>query len=151
MKIVMEPIGYVHSDRIKPIDDNWDSVSSYIELANKYPIECIDGLHLFSHIEVIYYFNQVDCNTIIYESEHPRENKNWPKVGIFAQRKKSRPNLIGATIAKIEKIEGKKIYLSHFDAIDQTPVLDIKPIFKEYLPDNVVQPIWVSELMENYW
>lgn len=149
--IEMEPIAFVHSTRKEAIDDNWNSIESYIELSADYSEDSIVGLLGFSHIEVIYYFHKVDKSSVICKTEHPRENINWPKVGIFAQRKKSRPNLIGATIAKIVRIEGKKIYVSSFDAIDETPVLDIKPVFTEYLPKEVKQPKWVTELMEKYW
>lgn len=149
--IQMEPIAFVHSDRKEPIDDNWNEIQSYIELTPEYTDDSLAGLQDFSHIEIIYYFHKVDKSKIICKSEHPRENVMWPRVGIFSQRKKARPNLIGATIAKIIKIEGKKIYLSSFDAIDGTPVLDIKPVFIEYLPKEVTQPKWVSELMDKYW
>lgn len=149
--ITMKPVAYVHSERTEPIDDNWNSIPSYIELTDEYDEDSILGLQDFSHIEIIYYFHKADPQKIVSRSEHPRENLNWPKVGIFAQRKKARPNLLGATIAKIEKIEGKRIYLTSFDAIDGTPVLDIKPVFAEYLPGTVTQPEWVSELMERYW
>jgi tRNA-Thr(GGU) m(6)t(6)A37 methyltransferase TsaA len=147
----MKPVAYVHSERTEPIDDNWNSIPSYIELTNEYDEDSILGLRDFSHIEIIYYFHKADPLKIVTRAEHPRENLDWPKVGIFAQRKKTRPNLIGATIAKIEKIEGKRIYLASFDAIDGTPVLDIKPVFAEYLPETITQPEWVSELMERYW
>lgn len=149
--IQMSPIGFVHSERKESGDDHWNSVMSYIELSDEYSDDSLTGLSDFSHVEVIYYFNKVDKSKIIYMAEHPRENNKWPKVGIFAQRKKSRPNLIGATISRIEDIQGKRIYLSSFDAIDGTPVLDIKPIYREFLPQNVTQPEWVSEMMKDYW
>ena len=152
MTITLEPIGVVRSDRKEAIDDNWDSVGSYIELSETYEEDALLGLSEFSHIEIIYYFDKVDKAKIVVKAEHPRENPNWPKVGIFAQRKRARPNLLGATISKLLKIEGRRIYLESFDAIDGTPVLDIKPVFVEYLPREVVrQPTWVRELMKNYW
>jgi len=149
--IEIKPVAVVHSARKDAIDDNWNSIESYIELSPEYPEDSLTGLQDFSHIEVIYYFHKVDKSKIICKSEHPRENINWPKVGIFAQRKRARPNLIGATIAQILKIEGKKIYVTSFDAIDGTPVLDIKPVFTEYLPKEIKQPKWVVELMKQYW
>jgi len=152
MEITLHSIGSVHSERVDAIDDDWDSVGSWIELDEGIPEESISGLGDFSHIEVLYYFNKVDPGKISYGAEHPRENPEWPKVGIFAQRKKSRPNLIGATIVRLVRLEGKKIYVSGLDAIDGTPVLDIKPVFNEYLPSApVVQPVWVTELMKHYW
>jgi tRNA (adenine37-N6)-methyltransferase len=149
--IQLTPIAYVHSERTEPIDDNWNSIASYVELTDEFDEDSILGLRDFSHVEIIYHFHKANPASVVTKAEHPRENPDWPKVGIFAQRKKARPNLLGATIAKIERIEGKRIYLSSFDAIDGTPVLDIKPVFAEYLPKSVRQPDWVGELMERYW
>lgn len=152
MSITIESIGVIHSERKEAGDDDWSSVSSWIELNPNIPEESISGLDAFSHIEILFYFHKADKSKIIFNAEHPRENPKWPKVGIFAQRKKARPNLIGATIAKIVKIEGKKIFVKNMDAIEGTPVIDIKPVFKQYLPaENVMQPAWVDELMEKYW
>jgi tRNA-Thr(GGU) m(6)t(6)A37 methyltransferase TsaA len=152
MKLLIEPIGTVHSERSEAVDDHWKSVRSWIELIDELPEESLYGLGDFSHVEIIYYFHKVDKKKIIVASEHPREDPKWPKVGIFAQRKRARPNLLGATIARIEGIERKRIYLSYFDAIEGTPVIDIKPIFKEYLPlEEIIQPEWVSEVMKEYW
>lgn len=149
--IQIKPVAYVHSERTEPIDDDWNSVASYIELTDEFDEDSILGLRDFSHVEIIYHFHKADPEKIVTKAEHPRENPDWPKVGIFAQRKKARPNLLGATIAKIERIDGKRVYVSNFDAIDGTPVLDIKPVFAEYLPKEISQPAWVSELMNRYW
>lgn len=154
MNITIEPIGIVHSERKEPIDDNWLNVNLYIELNDSFSEESLYGLEDFSHVEIIYYFHEVNPKTIIEESEHPRENPNWPKVGIFSQRKKARPNLLGLAICKLLKVEGRILYVKGLDAIDKTPVIDIKPVFKEYLPNDISeikQSNWVNELMKNYW
>lgn len=144
------PIGFVSNNRSEPIDDHWSSVESVIELIDSLPAECFDGIEEFSHIEVLYYFDK-STKTFI-GSEHPRENTNYPKVGIFAQRKKDRPNHIGATIVTLVKRDGKKLWVKNLDAIDGTPVIDIKPVFKEYLPQgDVLQPDWSTALMKDYW
>jgi len=152
LEIILKPIGYVRASRTEPIDDNWDSVDSHIELVDELGADSLAGLHEFSHVEVIYFFHRVDAGKVVTGSEHPRENPDWPKVGIFAQRKKARPNRLGATIARIIKIEGRRLVLSSFDAIDGTPVVDIKPVMAEYLPRGEVrQPTWSKEMMKDYW
>ena len=149
-EIIIKPVGYVKNDRTQPVDDNWSSVRSVIELAEELPDECFDGIEDFSHLEIIYYFDKSEKTFI--GSEHPRENKQYPKVGIFAQRKKDRPNHLGATIVKLIKREGRQLLVDYLDAIDGSPVIDIKPVFREYLPsDYIIQPLWVIELMKNYW
>ena len=148
--ILLEPIAYVKNNRTEPIDDNWSTIESIIELTDDLLEDCFDGIEDFSHLEVIYYFNK-STKTLI-GSEHPRENPKYPKVGIFAQRKKDRPNHIGATIVNLIRRERGKLIVTNLDAIDGTPVLDIKPVFKEFLPmGEVQQPEWTIDLMKNYW
>ncbi|MEK7660931.1 MAG: TrmO family methyltransferase, partial [Pseudomonadota bacterium] len=79
-------------------------------------------------------------------------NKNWPLVGIFAQRGKNRPNRIGSTICRLVSVKGKTIEVSGLDAIDGTPILDIKPVMQDFLPRSAVtEPPWAHELMLGYW
>ena len=149
-KIICKPIAFVKNNRYDKIDDNWSEVISEIELVDSLPSECLDSIETFSHLEIIYYLNK--STKTITGSEHPRENPNWPKVGIFAQRKKDRPNHIGLTIVNLVKKDGRKLVVANLDAIDGTPILDIKPVFEEYLPKGrITQPKWTRELMKNYW
>jgi tRNA (Thr-GGU) A37 N-methylase len=93
----------------------------------------------------------VDEKEIIF-SGHPSGNRNYPLVGIFGQRKKDRPNTLGLCTAELLEHKGRAIKVKYLDAIDGTPVLDIKPVFKEYQKKGVIrQPEWVSDLMKNYW
>ena len=154
MKIIsISPIGVVHSARKNIEDDHWDSVKAHIELdSNQFTAEALAGLSDFSHVEIIFHMDQVDTSKIEKSARHPRNNPEWPKVGIFSQRGKNRPNQIGTTICKIQKVEGINLYLEGLDAIDGTPVLDIKPWVKEFAPRGTVhQPSWISELMNEYW
>lgn len=96
--------------------------------------------------------DQVDPQKVEKNARHPRNNPDWPKVGIFYQRGKNRPNQIGLTICRVLKIDGTKIFLEGLDAVNGTPVLDIKPWVKEFAPrGEVFQPNWISELMKGYW
>lgn len=148
--IQIKPIAYVKNNRIDPEDDNWSTIDSIIELIDEFPETCFDGIEQFSHLEIIFYFNK--SNKTLIGKAHPRENKEYPEIGIFSQRKKGRPNHIGTTIVNLIKRDGRKLFIKNLDAINGTPVIDIKPVFKEYLPQGEVkQPIWVSKLMKNYW
>ena len=77
----------------------------------------------------------------------------WPEVGIFAQRNKDRPNRIGITSVRLLKREGKTLFVDHFDGINGTPVLDIKPVIKAFSidPAEIRQPQWVNEMLIDYW
>ncbi len=149
-EIILKPIASVKNSRKEKSDDNWSKIVSEIELINNIPTESLDCIETFSHLEIIYFLDKAEKT--ITGSEHPRENPNWPKVGIFAQRKKDRPNHIGLTIVNLIKKDGRKLIVSNLDAIDGTPILDIKPVFEEYLPKGEIrQPNWSRELMKNYW
>ena len=152
MKIELESIGYIENDRRKIKDDNWGSVTSKIILRDSFPAESLAGLEEFSHVEIIFYFHQVQDQKIVRGARYPRNNPDWGKVGIFAQRGKNRPYRIGLTIARVLKREGNELIVQGLDAINGTPVLDIKPVFRQFLPTELVrQPAWVDELMEKYW
>lgn len=150
--IELRPIGVVHSSRNTIADDLWLKEESYIELTIEYPTDSLAGITDFSHVEILFYMDQIESQKIETAARHPRNNTSWPKVGIFAQRGKNRPNKIGLTICDVLKVEGRKLFVKGLDAVDGTPVLDIKPWMKEFGPrGGVRQPDWVSELMRNYW
>jgi tRNA (adenine37-N6)-methyltransferase len=148
----VEPIAVVSSSRVEPIDDGWDGETSSIVLADRFDESALDGLEAFSHIDVVYLFNQVAPDTIVEGGRHPRGNQDWPRVGIFAQRGKNRPNRIGVTTCRLLGVEGRVLAVVGLDAIDGTPVLDIKPYLREFGPRGEVrQPDWAHELMRGYW
>ena len=150
--ITLTPIATVKNIRARIEDDNWGNIISVIELDSAFDEEALFQIESFSHAEIFFYFHLVDNPKIETGARHPRNNKAWPKAGIFAQRGKNRPNRLGATIVKIIKREGMRLFVQGLDAIDGTPVLDIKPVMKEFLPrEEVSQPEWATELMKNYW
>ncbi|MBI3169811.1 MAG: SAM-dependent methyltransferase [Chloroflexi bacterium] len=151
-KISLTPIGTVKNSRVEIEDDNWGDVISIIELEPSMPDEALFEIESFSHAEIIYYFHQVADSKIETGSRHPRNNTDWPKVGILSQRGKNRLNRLGANIVKVLRREGRQLHVQGLDAIDGTPVLDIKPVMREFLPrEEVHQPEWAGELMKNYW
>ena len=151
MEIKLTPIATVKNSRATPIDDNWEEIVAEIELADHIPTEALENISDFSHLEIIYYFDKVENKDIVY-SGRPRGNPNYPLVGIFGQRKKDRPNQIGLCTVQLLEHNGRTIKVKYLDAIDGTPILDIKPVFKEFQPKGEIrQPIWVADLMKNYW
>jgi len=151
MEIVMRPIAFVKNSRKDLSDDFWGSIISEIELAESVPSDAFNGINEFSHLEIIFYFDQTDKSKTVWKG-HPRGNKQWPEVGIFAQRKKDRPNSIGLTVVELLERKGNTLTVRYLDAIDGTPIIDIKPVMKEFLPmTSVRQAPWSSELMKEYW
>jgi tRNA (Thr-GGU) A37 N-methylase len=100
--VLLHPIGQVVSERKNPQNDDWDRVPCSIQLdRRRFSEESLAGLGDFSHVVVVYYMHQVDPDTIENNARHPRNNPAWPKVGIFAQRGKNRPNQIGVTVCEL--------------------------------------------------
>ena len=153
MKINVKPIGFVRGGRTEPINDDWDSITARIELDEDWLTgDALLGLDSFSHAEVIYHFHKTDPETIVTTARHPRNNKDWPLTGIFAQRGHFRPNLLGVTTCHVLGVDGTSVHVQGLDAIDGTPVLDIKPYMTDFAPRGEVQePDWASDLMSNYW
>ncbi len=151
MDIVLHPVAFVKNTRTGLSDDFWGNVISEIELAPGIPAEAFEGIDAFSHLEIIFHFHQSDKAKAVFK-HHPRGNTNWPEAGIFAQRKKDRPNALGLTTVELVKRESNKIWVKYLDAIDGTPIVDIKPVMKEFLPAGEIrQPGWSNELMKEYW
>jgi tRNA-Thr(GGU) m(6)t(6)A37 methyltransferase TsaA len=151
MEIILQPIATVKNARTEPTDDHWESIIADIELADHVPTEAFDNISDFSHLEIIYYFNKVKSEDIVF-SGRPRGNPDYPLVGIFGQRKKDRPNQIGLATVELLEHNGRTIKVKFLDALNGSPVLDIKPVFKEFQPKTEIkQPFWVAALMRNYW
>ena len=149
---IVKTIGTVKSPRKEPIDDNWGKFESTIELKSILESSALDGVEEFSHVEVLYIFHRVDEDAICYGKRRPRDNPLWPEVGILAQRAKNRPNRIGVSICELIGRNEMSLKVRGLDAIDGTPVLDIKPWFKELIPLTPdKEPSWTKELMADYF
>jgi tRNA-Thr(GGU) m(6)t(6)A37 methyltransferase TsaA len=151
MNITLKPIAAVSNKRTTATDDFWGDTISEVTLLDHIPTEALDNIEEFSHLEIIYYFDKVDPSKIIFAG-HPRGNTDYPKMGILAQRKKDRPNQLGLCTVELVEHTGRTIKVRYLDAIDGTPVLDIKPVMKEFsLKGGIKQPAWVADLLKDYW
>ena len=151
--ISVVPLGLVSTARRDPVDDHWGSEVATIDLdPTRFTADALAGLADFSHLEVVYYFHLVADSEITTGARHPRGNPSWPRVGIFAQRGKARPSRLGVSRCKLLGVDGLRLTVQGLDAIAGTPVLDIKPYFREFGPQGEVrQPEWASEIMREYY
>lgn len=146
------PIAHVRGGRTRPTDDQWGPETCVIELDGPFGPESLAGIDAFSHLEVVYVFDRVAEAEIETAARHPRGRTDWPLVGIFAQRGKGRPNRLGVSRCKLLRVDGRMLHVQGLDAIDGTPVVDIKPYLREFGPrGDVVQPPWATELMAGYY
>jgi tRNA (adenine37-N6)-methyltransferase len=151
-KFEITALGHVHGARADVEDDSWGGAESRIVLNESVEESALAGIEQFSHAEILFVFDRVDPAKVIRGARHPRNNKHWPLTGILAQRAKNRPNRIGSTICRVVRREGRTLWVRELDAIEGTPVIDIKPVMREFLPrEEVQQPAWSVELMREYW
>ncbi len=152
LTFTVHQVAVVHSSRTEPTDDGWDDEKTTIELIDPYGTDALLGLETYSHLEIVYLFDRVDPVLPVTQARHPRGNPAWPLTGIFAQRGKDRPNRLGISTCELLAIDGQSLTVRGLDAIDGTPVLDIKPYLSEFAPRTPIrQPAWSRELMAGYF
>jgi tRNA-Thr(GGU) m(6)t(6)A37 methyltransferase TsaA len=149
----MTPIGFVRGGRKEATKDGWGPNRSRIELDSaRFGPDALAGLDQLSHIEVIFYFHLHADEPTETGARHPRDRADWPKVGIFAQRGRMRPNRVGFTVCRVLAVRGTSVEVEGLDAVDGTPVLDIKPVWSGNAPrGDFREPAWAKELMAAYW
>jgi tRNA-Thr(GGU) m(6)t(6)A37 methyltransferase TsaA len=152
--IALEPVGVVVGGRRGNFDDDWGAVEALIRLdAERFGPAAVAGLGEFSHLVVVFHFHLVPESAVETGARRPRGNPDWPEVGMFAQRAKMRPNRLGASSCALLGVDGLDLHVRGLDAIDGTPVLDVKPFVREFepAPGDVRQPVWATELMRGYY
>lgn len=151
--ISLRPIGVVRGGRAEPVDDGWDAETCTIELdASRFGPDALAGLDGFSHVEVVFHFHRVAESDVVPGARRPRGRADWPEVGILAQRGRVRSNRLGVSVAALVDVDGTTVTLRGLDAVDGTPVLDLKPVLRGFLPRGaVVEPAWATEIMAAYW
>lgn len=114
-----------------------------IEIFEEYA-DALHGLHQFSHLIVCYWFHENDMvrkRTTL--KVHPRGNSANPLTGVFATHSPVRPNLIGLSTCKILSIAETVIHVDNIDALDGTPIIDLKPQIPGSCPEDIRTPGWV--------
>lgn len=151
--ISLRPIGIVRSPVREPADDIWGGLVSIIELDPEVmQAGATAGLEDYSHVQVLFYMHQVRVEDLHYGKRRPRGRKDVAETGILAQRARARPNRMGVTTCRLLALDGLKLTVESLDAIDGTPVIDVKPYMIEFGPQGQVhQPAWASEVMKNYF
>jgi tRNA-Thr(GGU) m(6)t(6)A37 methyltransferase TsaA len=144
-KIQYQPIGIIHSPfkdakgmPIQPIGAK--GVSGTVELRAEYE-EGLKDIEGFSHIILLYHFHASKGYSLKakpFMDDTPR--------GVFAMRAPRRPNPIGISTVRLEKIEGTTLYILDVDILDGTPLLDIKPYVPHF--DTVQGEVRIGWLQE---
>lgn len=149
----VEPVAYVIGGRIEPTDDYWGGTQSVIRIdSSRFGPDATAGLDEFSHLEIVFRFHLTDPTDLKLGARRPRDNPQWPPVGIFGHRNMRRLNWLGVSRCRLLKVDGLDLHVEDLDAVDGTPVLDIKPWFAEMGPRGEIhQATWSSEMLGLYY
>ncbi|NLI92622.1 MAG: tRNA (N6-threonylcarbamoyladenosine(37)-N6)-methyltransferase TrmO [Peptococcaceae bacterium] len=149
--MIFEAIGVVKSPVKEGIDENWGKVISEIHLEPKLASGLL-GIDQFSHIIVVFYMDKATFKPQSDLIRRPQGREDMPEAGIFSQRAKHRPNPIGITAVELIRSSGSVLVVKGLDAIDGTPVIDVKPYYPQFdRIENPVVPDWVNQLMKKYF
>jgi tRNA-Thr(GGU) m(6)t(6)A37 methyltransferase TsaA len=143
-------IGIVKSSVTEAVDMNWGEVISDIVLEPEYAPGLL-GLDGFSHLMVLTFLHEAEYNPEKHLRRHPQERMDMPLLGIFAQRARHRPNRIGVTSVEIVGVTENSVKVRALDAIDGTPVIDIKPYVPVYDRKDATIPDWMDKMMKGYF
>lgn len=149
----VEPVAYVVGGRVEPTDDYWGGTRSIIRIdGSRFDADATAGLEAFSHLEIVFRFHLTDPTDLNLGARRPRDNPDWPAVGIFGHRNMRRINWLGVSRCRLIKVDGLDLHVEDLDAVDGTPVLDIKPWFAEMGPrGDIKQAAWSVEMLRNYY
>ena len=147
----LHAIGAVRSPVREPVDLDWGGVESRIVLRPEYRAG-LRGLGEFSHVLVVAWLHGAAFDPGRHLVRRPRGLAEMPELGIFAQRAKDRPNPLGVSVVRLLSVEPDGLRVQGLDAIDGTPVLDLKPHFPAFeSPPGASVPGWVARLMSGYF
>ena len=144
--ITIRPIGIIRSKvkQKQQSDYNWQEIVSEVVIDSRFS-EALDGLEGFSHIIVIYWLHQAVDPAKMAMKVHLRGKQELPPVGLFASRSPYRPNPLGQKVVRLLERRDSVLRVQGLDAIDETPVIDIKPYIPGY--DSVADatvPRWTG-------
>jgi tRNA-Thr(GGU) m(6)t(6)A37 methyltransferase TsaA len=149
--VQLTPIATVRTSVAEPVDENWGDVESELHFEEPYARGLL-GIEQFSHVLVLFLMHESTFDPARDLVRRPRGRADMPETGIFAQRAKHRPNPIGLTAVRLIAREGNVLRVRGLDAIDGTPVLDVKPYFPAFdRVDGATTPPWVDEMMKGYF
>ena len=149
--ITLKIIGQVQSNVKEQTDELWGKVEARIVLLPEYRAG-LQGIEQFSHAVIVTFLHQAHFDPAKHLIRRPRGLESMPEAGIFAQRAKDRPNPLGITAVSIVGLESGVLVVRGLDAIDGTPVVDVKPYYPVYdRINNATVPEWVDRLMAGYF
>ncbi|MEU0715606.1 TrmO family methyltransferase [Streptomyces lavendulocolor] len=153
MAVEIMPIGEVVAGRTEVADDYWGGVESVIQLdESEFPLDSVRGLEEFSHLVVVWHFDQASPDDVEYHARSPRGNPQWPATGTFAHRNHRRPNQLAQSFPRLLRVDGLRLHVTDLDAVVGTKIYDLSPYFSVMGPrGEISEPAWPGEMLAHYW
>lgn len=140
----LKAIGTVRNDVKELVRHGWREVVSDIVMDSSLT-EALDGLEQFSHLIVLYWMHRLTPGRKLPLKTHPMGKPELPLMGRFATRSPSRPNPVGQATVRLLERRGNILKVKGLDAVDGTPVIDIKPYIPGYdSADDAKAPRWTT-------
>lgn len=134
------------------LDDFKGGVESIIRLRPEYPVETLQGIEEFSHLQVTWFFNFGSPDDVALHARSPRDNPAWPATGTFVHHNHRRPARLATSFPRLLRVDGRDLHVTDLDADEGTLVVDLVAAFEEFLPRGAVtQPAWPGEMLQDYW
>ncbi len=146
--VSVKPIGVVRNNVYDPMPDGWEEVRSDL-IFREDLIEALDGIDGYSHIIVVFAYHRVPDEERTSGKIRLRDDDSVPELGVLATRSQRRPSPLGVAVVPLVRRRRNILRVLGLDAIDGTPVLDIKPYIAHYdsVPDATI-PDWANQIDE---
>ncbi len=145
--MILRPIGVIRNGYTQKPEQPWEEITSEI-VVEEGLAEALEGIEEFSHIQVIFWLHRVEGERERLPMKiHPQRRADLPEVGLFATRTPLRPNPIGLTTVRLLRREGNVLHVLGLDALDGTPLLDLKPyLLRGDCWPEATGPEWLKRL-----
>jgi tRNA-Thr(GGU) m(6)t(6)A37 methyltransferase TsaA len=151
MRLALQSVGEVRSPVSSLRKDHWGEVVSELHFSETMA-KGLQGIEQFSHLLVLFWMHRASFHPERDLQRRPGGRSDMPRLGIFAQRGSPRPNALGASVVRLVSHRGPVLRVRGLDAIDGSPILDVKPYFRPFdRAPRPVEPGWVSRLMRGYF
>lgn len=165
---MVKPVGIIENNVSEPFllsgkdgltrrlgkDTNMDEVHDKTEDISRIIINeeldgIIDGIDEYSHLIVIYWGHGVSEEGRLLTKVHPMGREDFPLVGLYGTCSPARPNPVLMTVVRLLEREGNVLKVKGLDAINSSPVIDIKPYVREFYPKEDVRiPGWMQRIVD---
>ncbi|MEU3975152.1 TrmO family methyltransferase domain-containing protein [Streptomyces bacillaris] len=152
MRIEITAVAQVVAGHKDPSDGYQGGVVSIIRMNEDFPLDTLQGLPEFSHLEILWHFHRASPTDVALHARSPRNNPAWPPTGTFVHRNHRRPNQLATTHPQLLRVDGRDLHVTYCDAVVGTPIFDVSPYFPVMGPQGEVHvPEWVDEMLGDYW